>query len=172
MSRSRLLSLLAVLAVVGMLACNRERAAETPDATPPAPPSPPAAVTVADTGATLNPPAEIDMEQQHHSMLMIGRNYDRLVRAVSDGDKANASKYVQEMTPYIDRVPRFMIHVPDAAPDSLEVWARKLKGQLLRVDELVKADSMAEAKKLAILTVQTCSQCHAKYQAPMPGKTM
>ncbi|MBI4501599.1 MAG: hypothetical protein HY700_10590 [Gemmatimonadetes bacterium] len=168
MRRFGLLSLLFVLSVGGMLACDRERAAETATATPPAAPAP-AAVTVADTGATLNPPAELDMEQQHHAMMMIGRDYDRLVRAVSDGDKANATKYVKEMTAYVDRVPRFMIHVPDVAPDSLEIWARKLKGQLLRVDELVKADSMAEAKKLAIMTVQTCSQCHAKYQAPMPG---
>lgn len=157
-----------LLPLLGVLACSKEparlaSAMSQPDA------APPSVVTVADTGATLNPPAELDMEQQHHSMLMIGRGYDALFRALADGDKAGATKHVKEMLPYVDRVPRFMIHVPDVTPDSMIIWARKLKGQLLRVDQLVAADSVKQANELATRIVLTCGECHAKYQAPHPG---
>ena len=162
--------MLGVLHVLAVLACGKERTGNaSATSTPPAPPTAPAAVTVADTGATLYPPVELSMELQHHSMMMIGRGYDALVRALADGDRVGAAKHVKEMVPYVDRVPRFMIHVPDVAPDSMILWPRKLKGQLLRVDQLAQADSVKDAKHLAIRVVLTCGQCHAKYQAPHPG---
>ncbi|MBI4420900.1 MAG: hypothetical protein HY560_08755 [Gemmatimonadetes bacterium] len=160
---------LSLVSLLAFLACSGKESAQPASAASSPAPAPSAAPTVADTGATLNPPVELSMELQHHTMMMIGDGYAKLVRALGDSDTKSAVKHATNMAAFADRIPAFMIHVPDAPPDSLVVWARILKGQVLRVADLSASDSLPAAQEQAQLIVLTCGKCHAKYQAPHGG---
>ena len=143
---------LAVLA----LACSK------PADKPPA--APVKAVTVADTGATTNPPAELPMDVQHRTMDSVQGNYGVMLSASMAKDKAGTSRAAHNIASLADRIPGFMIHKAGVTPDSLQRWARMLKGQAMRVGQLADADSLDPAHEIAVNMNATCNTCHDMYR--------
>src|SRR5438045_1103595 len=82
------------------------------------------AVTMADTGATTNPPSALPMEVQHRTMDSVQANYTALMTAITSKDKASASAAAKNIAGFADRIPVFMIHKAGVASDSLQRWAR------------------------------------------------
>jgi len=163
--RSRKGSLVVWLSLVSLSlfagGCGGEQGSAQKAATRPA-------LTIADTGATTNPPAELPMDVQHHTMDEVQENYGTVIKALAGKNKADAAKGAREVAGLADRIPVFMIHKPDVQPDSLKAWARILKGQALRVAQLSDTDSLTQAQDLAARMSGTCSKCHDMYGGKMP----
>src|SRR5947207_10177308 len=121
---------------------------------------------MADTGATTNPPAELPMEVQHRTMDSVQANYGNLLSASMAKDKAGTSKAAGNIAAFADRIPVLMIHKEGVTPDSLQRWARLLKGQAMRVAQLADADSVDAAHLIAVNMNTTCNTCHDMYRVP------
>jgi hypothetical protein len=137
--------------------CNREKTADHAAMAMPV-------KTVADTGATTNPPAELPMEVQHRTMDSVQANYGTLLTALPAKDKASATAAANNIAAFADRIPVFMIHKAGVADDSLKQWARMLKGQAMRTAQLAQADSFDAAQEVAGKMNATCNTCHEMYR--------
>lgn len=122
------------------------------------------AVTVADTGATLNPPAELSMDVQHRTMDSVQVNYASLLTALSEKSGAGVAAAAANLAGLADRIPVFMIHKAGVAPDSLTPWSRMLKGQALRTAELARAGDFEAAQEVSTRMTGTCNTCHEMYR--------
>jgi hypothetical protein len=122
------------------------------------------ATTVADTGATLNPPAELSMDVQHRTMDSVQANYGNLLTALAAKDKAGVSAAAGNIATLADRIPVFMIHKAGVSSDSLTPWSRKLKGQAVRTAELASADNFDAAQEMSGRLNATCNTCHDMYR--------
>jgi hypothetical protein len=140
------------------VACSGGKTAERHAAAP--------SKTLADTGATTNPPAELSMDDQHRTMDSVQANYVTLMTAVTSKDKAGAGAAAQSIAAMADRIPVFMIHKMGVTPDSMQRWARMLKGQALRAAQLASADSLDAAMSVAGDVGATCQTCHDMYRVP------
>ena len=136
-------------------ACSAQKETGNPSAS---------ATTVADTGATLNPPAELSMDVQHRTMDSLQTNYANLLTALAAKDKAGAAAASGNIATLADRIPVFMIHKAGVSSDSLTPWSRKLKGQAIRTAELASADNFDGAQEMSGQLNGTCNTCHEMYR--------
>ena len=142
-----------------LFACNNGKSADRAAAAPPV-----AAKTVADTGATTNPPAELPMDVQHHTMDSVQANYLRMMAGLQKKDRTTISTGAKNIASLADRIPVFMIHKAGVTDDSLKQWARILKGQAMRVGQLADGDSLDAAMPIASVMAGTCQTCHDMYK--------
>jgi hypothetical protein len=149
-------SLVGLTTLAAFAACAGEKAENAASTVP--------ALTVADTGATINPPAELSMDVQHRTMDSVQRNYVALLTAVSSRDKEAASQAANNIASLSDRIPAFMIHKAGVTADSLTPWSRMMKGQALRAAQLAQVDSIEAVEAMVGQLTGSCTVCHEMYR--------
>jgi hypothetical protein len=157
---------LLILSSMVLAACREEAASDRPEAGDPQSQTPnQTAVTTADTGAMLNPPASLSMDDQHHTMREIVLGYAEVNRELAEGEAAEAAAAARAVAELADRIPAFVLHMESMDREDLTRYARQFKGEMLRVAELAARDSIEAASSLNRRVTQTCQVCHDKYMA-------